>query len=170
MTSNIKTSMGITWLRQCEIPVLTCSTRMHPTIPIHTMLVLNVAQQAVMQTFLGKGLFLSVAPSVLPPVSWTLDKVHLHIHNWIVICFRGVSWWNIQPSCFSYNNPRVISMSTLCMSNLLYKYDIHNGARVISMGPLCMSNLLYKYDIHNGPSVKYKFNIYDVFFFNKKMS
>ena len=52
----------------------------------------------------GKDLFLSVAPSVLPPVSWTLDKVHLHIHNWIVICFRAVSWWNIQPSCFSYNN------------------------------------------------------------------
>ena len=52
---------------------------MHPTIPIHTMLVLNIAQQAVMQTFLGKGLFLPVAPSVLPTVSWTLDKAHLPI-------------------------------------------------------------------------------------------
>ena len=52
---------------------------MHPTIPIHTMLVLHVAQQAVMQTFLGKGLFLSVAPTVLPTVSWTLDKAHFDI-------------------------------------------------------------------------------------------
>ena len=52
---------------------------MHPTIPIHTMLVLNIAQQAVMQTFLGKGLFLSVAPLVLPTVSWTLDKAHFSI-------------------------------------------------------------------------------------------
>ena len=32
-----------------------------------------------MQTFLGKGLFLSVAPSVLPTVSWTLDKAHFDI-------------------------------------------------------------------------------------------
>ena len=32
-----------------------------------------------MQTFLGKGLFLSVAPSVLPTVSWTLDKAHLPV-------------------------------------------------------------------------------------------
>ena len=52
---------------------------MHPTIPIHTVLVLHVAQQAVMQTFLGKGLFLSVAPSVLPTISWTLAKAHMPI-------------------------------------------------------------------------------------------
>ena len=52
---------------------------MHPTIPIHTVFVLTIAQQAVMQTFLGKGLFLSVAPSVLPTVSWTLDKAHFDI-------------------------------------------------------------------------------------------
>ena len=53
---------------------------MHPTIPIHThFFVLQIAQQAVMQTLLGKGLFLSVAPSVLPTVSWTLDKAHFDI-------------------------------------------------------------------------------------------
>ena len=33
-----RSRMGITWLRQCVIPFLTSSTRMHPTIPIHTML------------------------------------------------------------------------------------------------------------------------------------
>ena len=73
--------IGITWLRQCVIPFLTSSTRMHPTIPIHTIqcFVLKLAQQAVMQTFLGKGLFLSVAPTVLPTVSWTLDKSHFGI-------------------------------------------------------------------------------------------
>ena len=52
---------------------------MHPTIPIHAMLVLHVAQQAVLQTFLEKDLFLSVAPLVLPPVIRTLDKAHLAI-------------------------------------------------------------------------------------------
>ena len=43
-----------------------------------------------MQTFLGKGLFLSVAPTVLPTVSWTLDKVHFGIvltREWPE-CFR----------------------------------------------------------------------------------
>ena len=49
---------------------------MHPTISIHTMLVLNVAHQDVMQTFLGKGLLLLVGPLVLATVSWTLDKAH----------------------------------------------------------------------------------------------
>ena len=29
--------------------------------------------------FLGKGLFLSVAPTVLPTVSWTLDKAHFPV-------------------------------------------------------------------------------------------
>ena len=52
---------------------------MHPTIPIHTMLALHVALEAVLQTFLGKGLFLSVAPTVLATVSWTLDKAHFDI-------------------------------------------------------------------------------------------
>ena len=33
-----RSRMGITWLRQCVIPFLMSSTRMHPTIPIHTML------------------------------------------------------------------------------------------------------------------------------------
>ena len=42
---------------------------MHPITPVHTMLVLHIAQQAVMQTFLAKGLFLLVAPLVLPTVS-----------------------------------------------------------------------------------------------------
>ena len=41
--------------------------------------VLKIAQQAVMQTFLGKGLFLSVAPMVLITVSWKLDKAHFGI-------------------------------------------------------------------------------------------
>ena len=41
--------------------------------------VLKVAQQPVMQTLLGKGLFLLVAPTVLPTVSWTLDKAHFDI-------------------------------------------------------------------------------------------
>ena len=45
---------GITWLRQCVIPFLTSSNRMHPTIPIHTMLCLEDSQQAVMH--LGKFL------------------------------------------------------------------------------------------------------------------
>ena len=44
---------------------------MHPSIPVHTMLALHVAQQAVMKTFPGKGLFLSIAPSVLPTFSRT---------------------------------------------------------------------------------------------------
>ena len=52
---------------------------MHPTIAIHESFVLKIAQQAVMQTFLGKGLFLLVAPSVIPTVSWTLDKAHLPV-------------------------------------------------------------------------------------------
>ena len=39
----------------------------------------NHLTASMCNSLVGKGLFLSVAPSVLPTVSWTLDKAHFDI-------------------------------------------------------------------------------------------
>ena len=43
------------------------------------MLLKWIAQRVVIQTFLGNGVIFSVAPSLLPTVSWTRDKAHFDI-------------------------------------------------------------------------------------------
>ena len=102
------------------IPILLCHrirsipvsfiTKSCPSTFLFTQcFVLHDAQQAVMQTLLhsfpSKGLFLSVASSVLPTGSWTLDKV-IHpvvIHTRI---YYGIIKW-----CFTYKKTHKQSTS-----------------------------------------------------------
>ena len=80
-----------------------------------------------MQTFLGKGLFLSVAPTVLPTVSWSLDKAHFDIvlirEYYFNHFFRNNNWIQVWMKLWTHT----VSMGPLQKRNVLYKFVIFNG-------------------------------------------
>ena len=131
---------GITWLRQCVIPFLTSSKRMHPTIPIHTMLCLEDSQQAVMH--LGKFLSASKVAKfqkfLCTYIVWRQSIAHVCLsearHVWKVgtctytLIFRTpilCTWRFVGPLLRTYAEITVdISLSSVSISRPLPEYVV----------------------------------------------